>query len=275
MSDQQSPQSQVLALPELEIVEHRNGTTIGVGYRKGTLHAMNVISSQPSEDSRELLRKMVEVCNAARAKPQQTQDGMLSDGERVLTRAIQELEYSNEFLDAMAEGKPSYAKENRQIQSNVSAIDGLKARLAVSPREAKAGTVETYDGQTAKEWHDAWNEADDRWQALVEHHTNLEDAVKALLKTGPEAEAWTLAEMEVQRILDQKGDMVGELKSQLRSQGALREDEIRIEAVSRYVMTDLVTMPDAARHEAGHFVKNRTWKSSRDAALSTAPKEGA
>lgn len=48
------------------------------------------------------------------------------------------------------------------------------AALAV-PQE---GVNAEYEGDTAKGWYEAWDRENDAWQALVAHHTEVEDATK-------------------------------------------------------------------------------------------------
>ncbi len=70
-----------------------------------------------------------------------------------------------------------------------------------------------YDGQTAKEWAEAWDRENERWQAICRHHEELEDAVKAMLKEGLKPAEYLEAMAKVKAILAQEGDMVDELRA--------------------------------------------------------------
>ncbi len=90
--------------------------------------------------------------------------------------------------------------------------DHIRALQAALTLEAKPQPTQeaTYDGQTAQELAEAWDRENDRWQAIVMHHEELETAVKKLLKflkmRYPNMNTKFPGLPEVEKIMAQTGD---------------------------------------------------------------------
>lgn len=69
--------------------------------------------------------------------------------------------------------------------------------------EARGG--ELHDGQTAKEWAEAWDRENDAWQAMVQHHEELESAVKVFMHNVVEGHGWAEDLNVLDRILKVEG----------------------------------------------------------------------
>lgn len=80
-----------------------------------------------------------------------------------------------------------------------------QAKLAALPRSEPKEAGDEYEGGTAKGWYEAWNRENDAWQKMVQHHEELEEAVKVMLKDGMKPTEYLEAMEKVRRILAIEG----------------------------------------------------------------------
>ncbi len=126
------------------------------------------------------------------------------------------------------------AIENSWAGANIVLKLCAQAKLAIPKPRQDAGRVE-YDGQTAQEWAEAWDRENDRWQAIVMHHEELETAVKKLLKflkmRYPNMNTKFPGLPEVEKIMAQTGDnpaLTLEAKPQTDNRGLVEAVEYAI-----------------------------------------------
>lgn len=77
--------------------------------------------------------------------------------------------------------------------------------IAALPRSEPKEAGDEYEGDTAKGWYEAWNRENDAWQKMVQHHEELEEAVKVMLKDGMKPTEYLEAMEKVHRILAIEG----------------------------------------------------------------------